>query len=169
MLGRSSRSLLASALLMLVASTMQGADASPVRLSSDSITVSATNAPYLRAETEGTPLSVEITAEDIERGYVDVIAAGAVSLQTNDPDGTILLISIETGAILSAHVTAGGLKRSVGPAGGWIELPFKGTLPQRLALSCRLHLRSEVKPGPIAWPVRVEARGGRREGLVSSR
>lgn len=160
MLGRSVTLLAVSVLLIVLPAKLEGADPSPVRTSSSSITVSATNAPYLRASTEDTPQVLEITAEDIERGFIDVTEAGAVAFQTNDPDGTILLISIDTRAILSAQVTGAGAKRSVGPAGGWIDLPFRGTMPQRLAVSCRLNLRSEVKPGPIAWPVRLEARGG---------
>lgn len=125
---------------------------------SRSITVSATNAPSLRAETVSRPASLTITDVDIERGFIDVVDAGMLAFQTNNPSGTMLLLSLEDGPVASAEVTASGIVRTIGIAGGWIDIPFSGTGKQRLGVACRLFLREGAMPGVVPWPLAFEGR-----------
>ncbi len=125
---------------------------------SGSITVSATNAPYIRASTVSQPKQLTITESDIERGFVDVPNAGLLALQTNNPDGTMLLLALEVGPVSSAEVSTNGLRRTIGAAGGWLDIPYTGTAKQNLQFSTRLFLRKEMEAGDFPWPLAFEAR-----------
>jgi hypothetical protein len=115
-------------------------------------------APYIRAVAKGEPLELTITRQDVARGFIDVHEAGVLDLQTNNPTGTMLLLSLETGPVSTVRVTIAGSNRTVGAGGGWIEIPFSGTAKQSLELSCRLFLRPDSEPGVVPWPVVLNAR-----------
>lgn len=125
---------------------------------SGSITVSATNAPYIRASTLSQPNQLTITQSDIERGFIDVSDAGVLSLQTNNPDGTMLVLALEGGPVTSAEVTTNGLRRTIGAAGGWLDIPYTGTAKQDLRFSTRMFLKKGVQAGDFPWPLAFEAR-----------
>lgn len=125
---------------------------------SASMTVSARNAAYIRASVHDQPLHIAITAEDIERGFVEVPDAGTLALQTNNPAGTMLLVRLSDGPISSAEVEVTGYRRTIGPGGGWIDIPFNGTSKQKLEVSSRLFLKQDAQPGIVPWPLSFDGR-----------
>ncbi len=132
---------------------------------SASMTVSARNAPYIRAAAHGLPLHLFITDQDIERGFIDIADAGFLALQTNDPAGTMLLIKLEGELFSSAEVEVDGYRRTVGVAGGWIDIPFRGTGKQEIEISSRLYLNRDAQAGIAPWPLSFD---GRMKGAKTS-
>jgi hypothetical protein len=98
------------------------------------------------------PTTVEISASDIERGYIEQSATYRV--RSNDPRGFLLQIRPRTK--LAAAVQLDGHSRSVALGTHGIELhrPWRAGA-QEVLLRIRVRLDGLVRPGRIELPVHV--------------
>ncbi len=104
------------------------------------------------------PQQLQVTADDIERGYVDVADPMRVAVHANLRDGYGLALS-QLSPVFEAAVLHGlGQDLTVRQEAHVRRAPTgRGLYRDELALSVRLTLARDAKPGSYAWPIRVSA------------
>jgi hypothetical protein len=104
------------------------------------------------------PSAVNVTADDIARGYVDVPQAVAFRVRSNSREGFALTFQPVTFPFSAAEVRWGA-QSAVVEGGDWmpsLSHPYQqGSSAGRLAV--RLRLSAGVEPGSYAWPLQVAA------------
>ena len=123
---------------------------------SSTMKVTANVLPYLRLQVLKQTSTLNVTPEDIARGYVDVPAATDLMAKTNDRNGFSLSFDARSNVFRRAQVTglAGGLE--LGPEGGMAHQPFTGN-QMLMRLSYRFFLAPEVAPGSYPWPLQISS------------
>lgn len=102
------------------------------------------------------PAAVEVTSNDVARGYVDVPQAVAFHVRSNAANGYTVQFQPVSGPFSRAYVNWGNAQATVGADGAWLSEPYQqgttsGTFNVRLALA------QGAEPGNYAWPVRFDA------------
>lgn len=134
--------------VLLSGSTLRGESAS------GQLVVGARVAPHIRWQVREEPAFLEITEEDIARGFVEVTAA-RLRVQTNDPAGFIVMAKVSGDQFASGAVTGLEQPISVGAGGGFLQLPFRGTAVLETELRWRLPLSNQASAGSYPWPLRI--------------
>lgn len=140
--------LLASAVLfiapMLHAESVEG-----------TMSVSATVVASARLTVESQPGAVDVTAEDIERGYVDLDAPILLRVQTNSRRGYLLQVANSDDAFSQIEISFGNTEMRVAHE-GWVDRPYvRGG--ESIAMRARLRLSPQAQPGRRALPIEVTA------------
>ena len=118
--------------------------------------ISATVNPYVRLDVLQQQPSLTITAEDIQRGYVDVSAGTSLRTRTNDRNGFLVNFDSRSNVFERVTVTGIGGTAEIGSGGGTIRAPYAG--PESLAqVSYRFHLAQGVQSGNHPWPLQISA------------
>ena len=104
------------------------------------------------------PTTVDVTADDIGRGYVDVPQAVAFRVRSNSREGYTLTFQ-PVGFPFSAAEVRWGAQSAVVEGGDWLSSlshPYQqgGSSGN---LTVRLRLSAGVEPGSYAWPLQVAA------------
>ena len=104
------------------------------------------------------PSEINVTADDIARGYVDVPQAVAFRVRSNSRQGYSLTFQPVSFPFSAAEVRWGGQMAMV-DGGDWLAAlshPYQqgGSAG---SLSVRLRLSAGVEPGTYAWPLQVAA------------
>ena len=99
--------------------------------------------------------AIEVTAQDIARGYVEVDSASVVQVQSN----TTWEVNFRprTGMFRAATVTGLAGEVHVGPDGGSRPALLASRQPASYELSYRFELSPGVTPGSYPWPLAVSA------------
>jgi hypothetical protein len=114
--------------------------------------VSATVLARASLETVSQPAMLEVSGDDVARGYLDVAAAYRVS--SNDPSGYMVRLAPRIG--LTRSVEVAGLSTPIVMTDQSVEVIQPAALrPQRLDLRFRLVLAENAVPGTYAMPVQV--------------
>lgn len=104
------------------------------------------------------PATVDISAEDVARGYVDVPQAVAFRVRSNSREGYTLTFQPVSFPFSAAEVRWGAQSATV-EGGDWLSSlshPYQqGGSAGSLAV--RLRLSAGVEPGSYAWPLQVAA------------
>lgn len=129
-----------------IAPTLAGAGAG--------VAVDATVRPYARIVAKSGPEVLDVTAEDVARGFVDAPAATVLAVKTNARQGYDLRVDRQ-GDPLFLVVEIGDLGATLGPEGGRIERDQPGVSTDHVALRWRFYLLEDVEPGLRPWPVRL--------------
>lgn len=121
------------------------------------VTVSATILKRASLQVLAQPSSVNVTAADIARGYVDVPAASQVAVRSNAPAGYLLEFASQ--GDFMRQIVVRGLETDVqlSPAGGMVsqKAAGKGVTKATLALGFRFLLSESAQEGTYAWPMRL--------------
>lgn len=104
------------------------------------------------------PAAVNVTSDDVARGYVDVPQAVAFRVRSNSREGYTLTFQPVTFPFAAAEVRWGA-QRAVVEGGDWMSSlshPYQqgGSAG---SLTVRLRLSAGVEPGSYAWPLQVAA------------
>jgi hypothetical protein len=123
---------------------------------SSTMKVTANVLPYLRLQVLKQVSTLNVTPEDVARGYVDVPAATDLVAKTNDRNGFSLSFNARSNVFRRAQVTglAGGVE--LGREGGMAHQPFTGH-QMLMRLSYRFFLAPEVAPGSYPWPLQISS------------
>jgi len=107
------------------------------------------------------PERLQITHEDIARGYVDQPQHSLLAIRSNSTDGFALEFHgvDASGAIREVEVSGGGREMRMGAGGGVMMLAGVNQpgVTQSVDLAYRVHLTSSAQPGTYAWPIRLTA------------
>jgi hypothetical protein len=103
---------------------------------------------------------LNVTPEDVFRGYVDVPAAFRVEVRENSPRGYLLFFE-ESGVpelpVERVSVRGLGTEIEIGPGGGFVSRPHARG-PVSVELSFRFSLSRYARPGTYPWPLSVSVR-----------
>ena len=137
--------------------------------SGSQLTVQVTILPKLEYTILEEFASLEITLDDLERGYKDVQAGTVLSVTTNDANGYLLSVFShfsqdgapvnEILAIQAIRITTdGGDAYEILPDGtARIHIPFPGVDPHTQSLNYRFYLQEDAEAGVTRWPIAVDA------------
>ena len=146
----------ASLAALLLLSLMPGKARATTSAKSTQMRISATVNPYVRLDVLQQQPSLTITAEDIQRGYVDVSAGTSLRTRTNDRNGFLVNFDSRSNVFERVTVTGIGGTAEIGSGGGTIRAPYAG--PESLAqVSYRFHLAQGVQSGNHPWPLQISA------------
>ena len=123
---------------------------------SSTMKVSATVLPYLRLQVLKQAPTLNVTPEDVVRGYIDVPAATDLMAKTNDRNGFSLSFDARSNVFRKAQVTGLVNGLELGPDGGMTHQPFTGN-QMLMRLSYRFFLAPEVAPGSYPWPLQISS------------
>jgi hypothetical protein len=134
------------------------AAAASAREARNSIAVSATVLPAARLELQSMPTELQISADDLNRGFVDAPEATSFVVRSNSPTGFAL--DLATLLPLVSSVVVHGLEsdQSVGGDGGTLVQRWQSPRAVRLSLKFRLILAPGLTAGRYPWPLRVSVR-----------
>ncbi|MEP6998386.1 MAG: hypothetical protein ABI900_12105 [Betaproteobacteria bacterium] len=118
--------------------------------------VSANVLPYLRLQVLKQASTLNVTPEDVARGYIDVAAATDLMARTNDRNGFSLSFDARSGVFRKAQVTGLASGVEIGPEGGMTHQPFTGN-QMLMHLSYRFFLAPEVGAGSYPWPLQISS------------
>jgi hypothetical protein len=144
---------LAAALFALCAAPELARAAS---VGSSTMKVTANVLPYLRLQVLKQASSLNITPEDVARGYVDVPAATDLMAKTNDRNGFSLSFDARSNVFRKAQITGLAHGLELGAEGGLVHQPFTGN-QMLMRLSYRFFLAPEVAPGSYPWPLQISS------------
>ena len=100
---------------------------------------------------------IDVTREDIQRGFIEVVSWTILQVKTNDRKGYGLFFEGNTKLFEEVCVIEKGRTTVVSPNGGFVYQPHpKGNFEVK-DLSYRLQLRGDIQPGSYSWPFRVRA------------
>jgi hypothetical protein len=105
---------------------------------------------------EQQPASVEVTAADVARGYVQLDHAVGFNVRSNARNGYVIRFEQISTVFSKAIVSWSNFLVTVGADGAWIRQPG-GVTNLRDALSMRLWLAPATQPGTYSFPVVVSA------------
>ena len=123
---------------------------------SSTMKVTANVLPYLRLQVLKQVATLNVTPEDIARGYIDVPAATDLIARTNDRNGFSLSFDARSNVFRKAQVTGLGSGVELGPEGGIAHQPFAGK-QMLMRLSYRFFLAPGVAPGSYPWPLQISS------------
>jgi hypothetical protein len=102
------------------------------------------------------PASVDVTANDVARGYVELPNSVLFHVRSNATNGYVIQFQPVNGPFSRADVTLGSAQAAVGTDGAWLSQPYqRGTTSG--SFSVRLMIAPGTQPGSYAWPVRFDA------------
>jgi len=105
---------------------------------------------------DGQPASIEITSEDVTRGYVDLPQSVLFHVRSNAANGYTVQFQPVAYPFSRADINWGNTLATVGADGAWLTRAYQqGTTAG--ALTVRLTLAPGTEPGTYAWPLRFDA------------
>jgi hypothetical protein len=121
------------------------------------ISVSVTVQPVVRV-VQSTHATLSISANDVQRGYVDVIDPVRLQVASNSVSGFVLDV-LPTNDVFTSVVVR-GLDSDVvlGADGGVIVQRWQRAQAQSLNLKFKFALRLDTQPGEYSWPLKVLVR-----------
>lgn len=121
------------------------------------LVVSATVPKQARLSVSERPDAVEITADDLARGYVDVAESMFIAVRSNSPEGYLLELAAEGEFLQAIQVDGLGGRLQFGSSGGSAVMPAtgRGAATNLLRLRFRFTLAQAAKVGTYPWPLQL--------------
>jgi len=102
------------------------------------------------------PASVEITSDDVGRGYVNLPQSVLFHVRSNASNGYTVQFQPVNFPFSRADVNWGNTVATVNADGTWLTRPYQQGISVG-SLNVRLILAPGTQPGTYAWPVRFDA------------
>lgn len=147
--------LVAARAAVLAAACLSAAGAKEARTS---IAVTASVAAMARIESESQPDVLDISAADLQRGFVEVLQATALTIRSNSAQGFALDVATLSPIVTSIIVRGFDGEQSLGSEGGTIVQRWQGARVVNLSLTFTLVLAPGMRAGRYPWPMRVAVR-----------
>ena len=125
---------------------------------SASIGVSATVLAFSKVNVLFQAPQLTIDADDIERGYMDVLAGSRIEVKCNSRDGYTLTFDPILNLFNAVQITGLGGVVELGTEGGTVVQRGSGAQAASLQLGYRFILAKNVLPGSYTWPLALSAR-----------
>ena len=118
--------------------------------SSTTIQVRAVVLPWVKLNLINKPQSIVVTAEDVQRGYLDSVVPFFVEVSSNGT-GCLLAASVAEGPVRDVQLSLSMSGASFGPPG--IVIPVRKRENSLVAITYRLLLKSDATAGEYPWPM----------------
>ncbi len=116
---------------------------------------------WTRVETSGAPAVLAVSAEDVERGWVELREPLVLTVRSNARHGPAVVVFTGASVVRQGVLTGFSDPVSIGPGQGTIQLPPQKPVEQvRYQLQVRLQLAAGVAPGEYAFPLQFLAVDG---------
>jgi hypothetical protein len=122
------------------------------------LAVSATVIPSTRVDVVSAVTALDVSADDVKRGYVEVRDAARVRITSTSLAGYRVDVHPRVPLFRSVEVTLDGLRASIGRDGGALSAPGRRGRNQPARIDFRFELEDGVAPGRYPWPVALQAR-----------
>ncbi len=140
---------------MIVAASVTAAGARDVH---SDFSVSVIVRPMAKIELQSAPSSLDISAADLRRGYVEVTQPTQLIVRSNSPNGYALEV-LTVAPVLSSMVVEGlSSDLALGKEGGTIVQRWQKPQAVNLSLKFRFELLPDLGIGTYPWPVRLAVR-----------
>lgn len=140
---------------MIVAASVTAAGARDVH---SEFSVSVIVRPMAKIELQSAPSSLDISAADVRRGYVDVPQPTQFIVRSNSPNGYALEV-LTVAPVLSSMIVEGlSSDLAFGKEGGTIVQRWQKPQAVNLSLKFRFELLPDLGVGKYPWPVRLAVR-----------
>lgn len=126
--------------------------------SSAQVGVGATVLRHVSLRVLQLPDSIQITAADIQRGYVDVSVTSRLEIRSNSPAGFMLSIESQAEFARGTEIRGLGGTTAFGRFGGVLMVKgaaVGGMHTTPVELSFRVLLSDGARPGQHAWPLQI--------------
>jgi hypothetical protein len=123
-----------------------------------SMNVSATVRAMAAVDLRSAPAAVDVSSDDLRRGYVDVLQPMALVIRSNSPSGYALDLMTVTPMLASLVVYGLDSEQVLGAEGGSIVQRWQHPHAVALSLRFRLVLAPGLTSGRYPWPMRISAR-----------
>ncbi len=124
---------------------------------SSSVMVMARVLPYVSSTVLSQPSTINITPEDLKRGYIEVEAGTVIEIRTNSRDGYMLSFEVVRGPFEDIWVVDGDRSTVLSGGSGFVYQPSEDAgVVRTKVLSYKIHLAEGTEPGVYPWPVKVD-------------
>jgi hypothetical protein len=126
---------------------------------SSELRVSATVIARSIAEMEAAPETLEITPEDVRRGWVDARQPSRLRIRSNDRNGYRLAFRVVDAPVSAIRVEGLGDPDMLGirDGEGSLTRPHPGQFDTTVDLTLRFMLDDHAVPGIYPWPLSIQA------------
>lgn len=140
---------------LIVAASVAGAGAKDVHTD---FAVTATVRAVANIELQSVPTDIEISAADLQRGFVEIAQPTQLIVRSNSQSGFALEV-LTVAPMLSSMIVAGlDSDLYLGADGGTIVQRWQQPHAVKLTLKFRFALAPGLKVGDYPWPVRLAVR-----------
>jgi hypothetical protein len=122
------------------------------------LAVSAFVVPSTKVEVVSAASTLDVTADDVKRGYVEVRDAARLRITSTSREGFLVDVHPRVPMFRSVEVTLDGMRASIGRDGGAVSAPGRRGRNQLARVDYRFELAEGVVPGRYPWPVALQAR-----------
>lgn len=122
------------------------------------ISVSAAVLPRTAIISATMPASLDVSALDVARGFVEVRGSSRILVTNNSPAGFELEVLTGESVFSSVAVHGLGAQATVDANGGEVFLPSRRGAAIPLVLSYRFQLAPGTMPGRYPWPLQFDVR-----------
>ena len=121
------------------------------------ITVTARVAPWVKLNLEHQQMQLTVTPDDVARGYAEVSAASRFAVTTNNRAGYALIFQPHAAIFRSVEIHGLGVGVEIGAGGGTViqSGAENGVARTLFELGYRFYLAEGVQPGSYFWPLSV--------------
>src|SRR5947207_1071494 len=117
------------------------------------LSVSAFVVPSTKVEVVAALSTLDVTADDVKRGYVEVRDAARLRITSTSREGFRVDVHPRVPMFRSVEVTLDGMRASIGRDGGALSAPGRRGRNQLARVDYRFELAEGVVPGRYPWPV----------------
>jgi hypothetical protein len=142
-------------LLVIVAAGCMAASAKDSRTS---LGVSAIVRAVANVELTSAPADLTVSADDVRRGYVDVLQPTTLVIRSNSASGYVVDLMTVTPMLTSMVVSGFDADLALGAEGGTIVQRWQHPHAVSLSLRFRLMLAPGLVSGRYPWPMRLSVR-----------
>ena len=122
---------------------------------STAITVGATVQPVASYRTLSEQTQLQITREDVARGFVELPRATQLEIRSNSRAGYVLNVQPLSALIIRVEVLGFGSDIALDADGGSIVQHWTKPSAATVTVGYRFHLSAEATPGTYPWPLRL--------------
>jgi len=121
------------------------------------IMITATVLPRISQSIVHQESRINITEEDIKRGFIEIPSGTILQVKSNGRNGYGLFFEGSNELFKEVMVMDKGRTVILSPNGGFVHQPYSGSNIEVKDLSYTLHLKENIQPGVYSWPLRVKA------------
>lgn len=144
---------LATALTLGSLSASSDAEAGSSSISTPAVAATVTKQASLKVLEH--PAELTITAEDINRGYVEVPSALKAEIKNNSPGGYMLVFENHGDFVHQTHVRGLGNEMQLDGKGGVVTQPLPHIKEATVTMGFRFMLADHARPGTYDWPLQM--------------
>jgi hypothetical protein len=123
-----------------------------------SFSVSTTVRAVANIEQQSVPTALEVSGDDLRRGFIDVAQPTQLTVRSNSPSGFTLEVLTVTPMLSSMIVEGLNSDLALGADGGTIVQRWQKPQAVNLSLKFRFTLAPGLPAGTYPWPVRLAVR-----------